>query len=192
MRDNETKKHILEVGRQFLAREGFSGVGLMQILKEAGVPKGSFYHYFDSKEQFGAEILNDYFSEYSILLGDILNDESLNGLDTLLHYFGMWVETQGDKDSDRKCLVVKLSAEVSDLSEIMRVSLLNGTTHIQEQIAACIDRGIKDGSIKKIDSAKTATTLYSIWLGSSLISKIHKCPSSLIQSLITTKEMLRK
>lgn len=53
----DTRQHILDTGYQLIAQQGFSNVGLSQLLKHADVPKGSFYHYFKSKEQFGEALI---------------------------------------------------------------------------------------------------------------------------------------
>ena len=52
----DAKNHILDCGERLIANKGFVGVGLVEILTAAGIPKGSFYHYFGSKERFGEEI----------------------------------------------------------------------------------------------------------------------------------------
>ena len=53
----DVRQHILDVAHPLLLRKGFTGVGLAEVLAAAKVPKGSFYHYFGSKEVFGeAEI----------------------------------------------------------------------------------------------------------------------------------------
>jgi len=57
---NDTRQHILDVGYQLVVNQGFTAVGLSQLLKEAGVPKGSFYHYFKSKEQFGQALIEGF------------------------------------------------------------------------------------------------------------------------------------
>jgi len=47
-----------------MIQKGYTAVGLSELLATAGVPKGSFYHYFRSKEEFGQALLEEYFSEY--------------------------------------------------------------------------------------------------------------------------------
>ena len=49
----DVRQHILDTGRSIILGKGFSAVGLNEILATAQVPKGSFYHYFKSKEVFG-------------------------------------------------------------------------------------------------------------------------------------------
>lgn len=61
---SDTREHILATGETIILGKSFSAVGLAEILNTAGVPKGSFYHYFRSKEQFGVELLQRYFDNY--------------------------------------------------------------------------------------------------------------------------------
>ncbi len=91
------------------------------------MPKGSFYHYFTSKEEFGNALLSDYFDDYTTELTKDLQQPSLLAAGRLQGYFSNWLETQSSDTTQDKCLVVKLSAEVSDLSESMRTTLQLGT-----------------------------------------------------------------
>ena len=59
-----TRQKILTSGRALISKHGFGAVGLARILKESGVPKGSFYYYFPSKEAFGHALLTDYVADY--------------------------------------------------------------------------------------------------------------------------------
>ena len=57
-----SKGKILSAGAKLVWQKGFNDTGLQEILREAGVPKGSFYYYFDSKETFGLELIDVYIS----------------------------------------------------------------------------------------------------------------------------------
>src|SRR5436189_2079852 len=60
-----TKERILEAAEEIMLQKSFHSVGLNEILAAVKVPKGSFYHYFQSKEQFGVELLRHYVAEAS-------------------------------------------------------------------------------------------------------------------------------
>jgi len=62
MADN-TKSRLIEIGAEIIHLKGFNHTGIKEILEAAQVPKGSFYHYFESKEDFGLQVI-DYFVEY--------------------------------------------------------------------------------------------------------------------------------
>ncbi len=186
----ETRQHILNTGYKLIVSKGFSRVGLTEILQSAGVPKGSFYYYFKSKEQFGEEIISSYFREYLVALEGIFQPGGSSAYDRLVEYWQRWIDTQTDDCVDQKCLVVKLSAEVADLSEPMRLAMLTGTLNVIERIAQCIKEGFADGSIAEIDALFTAELLYNMWLGASLMSKLQRSPDSLQRAMLATKSIL--
>lgn len=187
----DTRQHILACGQQLVAGKGFVGVGLSEILASANVPKGSFYHYFGSKELFGIALLETYFETYFLNLDALFGRADLTAAQRLMTYFQRWIDTQTGEDSERKCLIVKLGAEISDLSDAMRSTMLEGTERIMQRIADCIAAGQADGSIQNTQSPVVcAQWLYGAWLGASLISKLRRDGSALDAALQTTRQVL--
>ena len=190
-----TRQHILDVGYKLIVAQGFTCMGLAQLLKAADVPKGSFYHYFKSKEQFGEALITGYFEQYKANLDRLFGNESLTGYQRLMSYWHLWLNMQGvnlqaDGCLDQKCLVVKLSAEVADLSEAMRIALLNGSSDIISRLSSCIDIGIQDGSVSPQDPQSSAELLYHMWLGASLMNKLGHSNLALNRALKTTETVL--
>lgn len=187
----DTRQHILACGQQLVAGKGFVGVGLSEILASASVPKGSFYHYFASKELFGIALLETYFETYLLNLDALLGRTDLTAAQRLMAYFQRWIDTQTGDEAVRKCLIVKLGAEISDLSEAMGSTMLQGTERIMQRIADCIAAGQADGSIQNAQSpVACAQWLYGAWLGASLISKLRRDGSALDAALQTTRQVL--
>ncbi|MEO6921102.1 MAG: TetR/AcrR family transcriptional regulator [Collimonas sp.] len=183
-----TKRHILDAGQKIIAVKGFSGVGLSEILSAAAIPKGSFYHYFGSKEQYGRELMEQYVEDYLQALDQVLQiavqptsaARREPARERLLRYWSHWLETQSGAEAMHKCLVVKLSAEVADLSEDMRLVLCDGTRQVMVRLADCIAEGIADGSLRvELEPQKTAQMLYQLWLGASLLAKLQRDRSPL-------------
>ena len=54
---DNTRQKILDAAQPIMASRGFSAVGINEVLSAASVPKGSFYHYFRSKDAFGQALL---------------------------------------------------------------------------------------------------------------------------------------
>jgi TetR/AcrR family transcriptional repressor of nem operon len=187
----DMRQHIIDVARLLMTNKGYTAVGLAEVLSTAGVPKGSFYYYFKSKEEFGRALLEEYFSEY---LGrvDALMARPGTGAERLLAYFNYWTQTQGTDLPEGKCLVVKLGAEVCDLSEDMRGVLEAGTAKIIDRITACVEMGVADGSIhSEGDHEGFAESLYQLWLGASLLVKVSKSTESFDRALTMTRHLLR-
>ena len=188
----DTRQHILDTGSRIIAGKGFSCVGLNEILQAAEVPKGSFYHYFKSKELFGQAMLEGFFEEYLGRIDALLATPGMSARERLLCYWQQWVETQCEGCDDQKCLVVKLSAEVADLSEAMRLTLRDGTGRVIDRLADCVAAGVADESLPALDPNDTARTLYQLWLGASLLAKLHRDASPLEQAMRATLQLLSR
>ncbi|AOK19590.1 TetR family transcriptional regulator [Burkholderia cepacia] len=188
----EVRQHILNIAKPIMLHKGFSAVGLNEILAAAGIPKGSFYHYFGSKEAFGEALLEAYFDSYHAHLDNLLvRQPAGTGAERLMTYWRNWLHTQCADDPQGKCLAVKLGAEVSDLSEAMRAVLRQGTSQIIERLAGGIETGLADGSLHGIDDpSHTAATLYELWLGATLLEKIHRDRKPLERAMVETRRML--
>ncbi len=187
----DVRQQILDTAQTIISGKGFSAVGLNEILAAAGIPKGSFYHYFSSKDAFGEALLESYFRAYLEALDAMLERPGLNGAERLMLYWQKWVDTQATSDPEGKCLAVKLGAEVADLSEAMRGVLVRGTAGVIGRLAQAIERGVADGSVVVDgDAQHVAETLYQTWLGASLRAKITRNAEPLLSALAATRRSL--
>ena len=187
----DVRQHILDTAQVIIGGKGFAAVGLNEVLRAANVPKGSFYHYFASKEAFGEALLTAYFDEYLDGLEAQLSLPALSHAQRLMGYWENWLESQSACDPQSQCLAVKLAAEVSDLSESMRSALKRGTEAIVSRLAQALDAAAKEGALAPVDDATAmATTLYHLWLGASLRAKITRDRAPLEAALVATRRML--
>lgn len=188
---SDVRDNILKVGQRIMSGKGFSAVGLNEILTEARVPKGSFYHYFDSKDAFGEAMLSSYFADYLAEMDSTLGPSSANMAQRLLNYFDAWRASQSFLDCQGKCLAVKLAAEVADLSDAMRSALNHGTSGIIDKLAAAIESGAAEGSLSIDDTPRqVAQSLYQLWLGASIMVKIVRGTAPFDSAMAVTRRML--
>jgi TetR/AcrR family transcriptional repressor of nem operon len=189
----DVRAAILATGQRLMAGKGFSAVGLNEILAGAGVPKGSFYHYFGSKDAFGEAMLDAYFEDYLRELDATLALPGLTMAQRLETYFAGWQHTQALFDCQGKCLAVKMAAEVADLSEAMRLAIKHGTAGIVERLARAIAAGVAEGSLAIAAGASadaTAHSLYQLWLGTSVMVKIARDTAPFANATMTTRQIL--
>lgn len=185
------RETILATGQRIMGAKGFSAVGLNEVLSAAGVPKGSFYHYFASKEAFGEALLEDYFSAYLADMDRIFRQPGQTKAEQLAVYFRAWQDSQSFEDCQGKCLAVKLGAEVADLSEPMRAALQRGTTGITDRLARAIAAGLADGSVATREPPEAvARSLYQLWLGTSIMVKIARTSSPFDDAVALTARLL--
>jgi len=190
-KSGDTRQQILDTAKCIILGKGFSAVGLNEILSTAGVPKGSFYHYFKSKEQFGTALLEDYFQDYMAQLENTLKNDGRTAGERLHSYFAAWLESQSSDTTEDKCLVVKLSAEVTDLSEPMRLTLKIGTEQVLARLAVCVQEGIASGEFPKtLNARNVANEIYYIWAGATLMTKVHRTREALECAMQATRMRL--
>ena len=182
-----TRQRILSTGRALVLSMGFTGMGLKELLTASGVPKGSFYHYFASKEAFGCAMLDDYVAQY---LGrmDALADLPQSGGARLMRYCEAWLASDAGQSITENCLVVKLASEIPDMSEDMRTILDAGVTQLVARLERIVREGMADGSIQPLaDPAEASRLLYGQWLGAAVLSKLGKTQQSLQDALSDTR-----
>lgn len=191
LHNHEIRDHILATGQRIMAGKGFSAVGLNEILKDAGVPKGSFYHYFGSKEAFGVDMLSHYFDDYLADIDRTLGQQGLTMAQRLMNYFQQWQASQSFSDCQGKCLAVKLGAEVADLSDSMRLALDAGTSGIISRLSEALKTGVAEGSLAIDEPSRTvAESLYQLWLGASVMVKIVRHTGPFDSAMITTRKII--
>ncbi len=187
----DTRERILSIGQHLVSGRGFSALGLSEILAKAEVPKGSFYHYFQSKEGFGVALLERYFDTYLLHAAALLDDESIPVKQRLLSYFSNWQKVAAGCECPNMCLAVKLAAEVADLSEPMRLALANGMQRITMQIAGTISNAqAKTQFPAEIGAAQLAESLYGMWVGASLLTKVSRSMTAMDLAYKQTEQML--
>lgn len=189
---DDVRENIIATGQLIMAGKGYSAVGLNEILTAAGVPKGSFYHYFSSKDAFGVAMLESYFEAYHAEIDRTMALPGLTMAQRLMKYWELWQTSQSFHNCEGKCLAVKLGAEVADLSEPMRQVLDRGINGIVARLTAAIVSGVAEGSVAtKDDPATTARSLYQLWMGASLMVKIARNTEPFETALSATRKILQ-
>lgn len=119
----ETRSRLLEKGGDLVSSRGFNATGVQEITAAAGVPKGSFYNYFDSKEAFAVEVLNEYWDSVVELYGPLLTDSRIAPLSRISRYFAGLAEFHEQRQYAFGCLIGNMALEVTTSSEEVRAKL---------------------------------------------------------------------
>ena len=106
------KEDILNVGFDVFRRNGYHNVGINQILKEAGIPKGSFYNFFETKEDFAQQVIKQYGESNGCWMKDYFDDCSLSPIECLKSFYAMMIDLNEKDDYSGCCLVNNMSVEV--------------------------------------------------------------------------------
>ena len=181
-----TKERILDAAEEIMWKRSFHSVGLNEILKAVGVPKGSFYHWFESKEHFGVELLKHYIAaatdEKDHALFDVSTEPPMERLLGFLETSIAKFEASGKKCP---CLVLKLASEVTDLSEPMRKVLEEGMKTWLGMLAGVFDEAKVLGHISgDVDPRAEAELFRDLWAGAIQRSTICKSTEPMRKALL--------
>ena len=170
-----TKQRILNAAEELMLAKGFHAVGLNEILTAVDVPKGSFYHYFPSKEQFGVELIAHYIDEHLERLSKFLSARDTTALQRFTDYWAFLIGRMTDAGCEKSCLLVKLGSEVTNFSEPMREVLADGLKRARDIYEQTIREGQADGSIRPdLDPAAAAELIQHVWTGALTRTQIEK------------------
>ncbi|EHK0943845.1 TetR/AcrR family transcriptional regulator [Citrobacter farmeri] len=187
----DTREHLLATGEHLCMQRGFTGMGLSELLKTAGVPKGSFYHYFRSKEAFGVAMLERHFAGYHQRLAVHFDTGPGNYRDRILAYYQQTLNQFCQQGIISGCLTVKLSAEVCDLSEDMRTAMDQGAGKIMTILAQALEKGRDCHCLTFAgEPLQQAQILYALWLGANLQAKISRSATPLENALAHVERII--
>lgn len=171
----ETRELLIRAGLEALTEKGFSATGIDEVLKRVGVPKGSFYHYFDSKEAFGAELIDRYASYFAYKLDRHFNDQSRKPLDRLSAFVEDARGGMARHDFRRGCLIGNLGQEMAALPESFRARLNAVFCDWERRLACCLETAKEAGEIPAVvDCAQQATFFWIGWEGAVLRAKLER------------------
>lgn len=152
--------------------QGYHGTGIKEIVDRVKVPKGSFYNYFESKEQFGAEVIRRYAKWVVDNMATWLNGSEDNALDALKQFFEQ--EMQRHQEVKAGCLIGNLGAELGGSSELCQQAMLDGFQGMKQQFLRTLKRGQTQGTIPSNVSAEAlADFLISAYEGALLRMQIE-------------------
>ena len=187
----ETVEHILEVGTDLILQNGYNSLGINKILQEANIPKGSFYYYFKSKEDFGLQVIEHYSQNSLKFLNSYLTEETKNPKQRIISFFEEMKEIYITKNFKEGCLLGNCSLELSDLSESFSISVANELNKWQQVFEKCIQEGQDNGVIKTLESAKVISDLIlTMWEGALLRMKSSKNTDSIDTFLLYLKKYI--
>lgn len=190
MERKDTRAEIISIGMEMISLQGYSATGIDAVLRRAGVPKGSFYHYFGSKEEFGLAVIDHFARRYAEIVDSFLKDEELTPLNRIRKYLETGLARLTQNQCTKGCLVGNLGQELADQNERFRTRLDEIFRSWKEQIATCVEEAQRAGELAHdLDPGVLAGFILSGLEGAILRAKVMKSPEPMrdfIETLFAT------
>ena len=173
MAEHDTKEKLIQAGLKSLLEKGFNGVGVQEITEAAGVPKGSFYNHFESKEALGVEIVERY--GVGSTRRAVLTDKTVRPLERLRTHFAALNDMFVASEFKRGCLLGNFSAELANQSPAVRDSLAELFIKWTKDLEAAIADAQSEGSIaSKARAGDLAAFLLDAYEGTLLRARVER------------------
>lgn len=176
---HSTKRRLLEAGLGMLLERGYHDLGIQALLDETGIPRGSFYHHFENKEEFALQVIDRYMDDVHAGLDECLGDTARPPLDRVRRFF------EGSRDKYRDegylgCLLGGVGQELSGTSDVFRRKIEACFTEIAGRIAACLEEACGRGDLPpETDCEQMADLLIDCWEGAALRTRLRCDPAPL-------------
>jgi TetR/AcrR family transcriptional repressor of nem operon len=166
-----------------LLEHGYSGLGIQAVLDRTGLPKGSFYHHFESKQDMALQAVDMYTTIGHQLLDRCLAPDgrpALERLQTFFEQLAVFYGTQGYLG----CLLGALGQELSGVNDVFRKKIEDCLASLAAPIARCLEQARREGDLPPgTDPRQLADVLLNAWEGAALRSRLLRSPQPLTDVL---------
>ncbi|MEM9727769.1 MAG: TetR/AcrR family transcriptional regulator [Myxococcota bacterium] len=178
----DTRERLIVAAAELFHAKGYNAVGVQEVCRAAGANKGSFYHFFDSKESLMTVVVGE--GRRTPLMFDPRVFDETPALDVLLLlYAGLAAEVQAQYARSghvQGCPIGSLVAEVATQSEPIREAASRALTHMRHMNKELVERAVREGDLDaNLDAEAVAARLVAYVQGALLLSKTQNEPGVL-------------
>lgn len=171
----DVRRRLIENGLILVGKQGFAGSGVAEITASAGVPKGSFYQYFESKQSYALDLLEDYWSAIETNHAQVLRDERYAPLDRIVRHFRSIGHDHKRQKFALGCLIGNLGLEMADAGDEGRNKLQQIVKRWSSLLSDCLKQAQAANELdRKADVREIAAALIDAWEGAVMRAKIER------------------
>jgi len=170
-----TKEQIIEIGAEIIHQKGYNHTGIQEILNAANVPKGSFYNYFKSKEDYGLQVIDYFTAHYNQMALETLANTSMAPLDRIHRFLTEFINYFLSQGCTGGCPIGNLAQEMGDLSSKFSLKLKASIDLMVDAYARVLAEAQKAGDISEsLDVKEAAYFIVAGWHGAIIQMKLTK------------------
>ncbi|MEJ2362920.1 MAG: TetR/AcrR family transcriptional regulator [Gammaproteobacteria bacterium] len=182
----ETYDRILMTARQLIHARSYADVGVAAICQQAGVKKGSFYHFFPSKQALTLAILETVYQDMQAMLAQAFAPDRpplarLARFGQLAYEFQLQIKQATGQVAG--CPFGNLASELATRDEAIRCKVVDIFARLQQATQSCLQEAVATGEIPPLDIEATAQAMFAYMEGLMLLAKTHNDPEILRQLL---------
>jgi TetR/AcrR family transcriptional regulator, transcriptional repressor for nem operon len=177
--ERSSRDRLIEAGLGLLLLRGYNHLGVQDVLAATDLPKGSFYHHFESKQDFALAVVDRYMTAVHAGLDAFLGDETVPPLGRIRNFFEATRESYKG-EGYLGCLLGGLGQELSGVNETFRLRIERCISEIANKMEACLRLAIERGDVPRTEDPKRlAALLVNCWEGAALRTRLLRDPAPL-------------
>ena len=174
-----SKDRLIQNGMALLLQRGYNHLGIQDVLAATNLPKGSFYHHFESKEDFALAVVDRYMASVHQGLDACLLDDKHPPLKRIRNFFEATRESYKG-EGYLGCLLGGLGQELSGVNETFRARIEQCITQIASKMEGCLRLAIERGDVSARENPRhLAALLVNCWEGAALRTRLLRNPAPL-------------
>ena len=189
----DTYTRILEAARDLIHASSYADVGVQAICEKANVKKGSFYHFFPSKQDLTLAVIDEYYAGFK---ESIINEAFSSALPPIKRFekfaeLAIEMQTRIHKETGHVlgCPFGNLSTELATKDELIRKKIDGLFTVLQHLIRDTLQEAVDSGAMEPMDVSATAEAMFAYFEGLMLLAKSRNDPNVLRQLLPATAQI---
>jgi TetR/AcrR family transcriptional repressor of nem operon len=183
----DTYQRILESAKELIHASSYADVGVAAICQKANVKKGSFYHFFPSKQDLTLAVIDNYYADFKENIINEAFDPALAPLERIARFMALSIEMQVKIHQQTGhvfgCPIGNLATEVSTQHELLRSRLDRQFDKLLVLFREALQQALDNGEVSGIDVEATARGILALFEGGMLLAKTHNDPQVLRQLL---------
>jgi len=170
------KEDIIQSGYDLFYEKGYGITGISEITEKIGIPKGSFYNHFKSKEEFGVAVLDSYLTNSHQYLSRALLNDDRSPLNNLKKFFSDYIEMQENElHCTKGCLMGNMTMELADVNANFQEIAKDGFASTTAIFESCLTNAKSQGEIREDTDVKLlAQFIINSWQGATVRMKADK------------------
>jgi len=177
---SNTRERIIDVAKERFHARGYADVGIKEICDNANIQKGSFYHFFPSKEDLALSVIDEFAEDWANGFVAEAFDPKLppmERIDYLIDAAYFWQKSVKEKNGKIPgCLFGNLALEMSTKNDVLRAKLNAVFTNAKTRFKDTLEEAIADGEIKPLNVELTSEAMLAYLEGMILLAKSENNP----------------
>ena len=168
-------QNLLQTGIDLMVASGYHHTSINEVIRQAKLPKGSFYYLYKDKKEFALAAIKNYSDELVASMEHVFADTALSPIEAVKQYYRQSIEALGASRFSQGCLLGNMGQEMSDVDEDFRKLIDQAFQRVHDTLQAQLVKAKQAGELSdRADADVLADLIINMWHGSLIRMKASR------------------